>query len=510
MPSEVLKETATWRRLEWHVAELGGFHLREAFESDPTRGVRLTAEAAGVYLDYSKNLVTDDTLQLLRRLAHERGLEERIRGLIRSPGAADEELERMLAFAGRVRAGEWLGASGERVRAVVVVGAEHGQALAYEALRDRATPEIELRFVSTIDPVDLARATAGLDLRETLFVLSTTHGAQETLVLTGAVRDRITSVLGRAEGGERHVVVASTDPDAASAALGIPGAHVFRTGTGNRLSSRSATGLPTAIAIGDAGMRELLGGFRAMDEHFARAPLGANLPAIVGLLAVWYRSFLGAETAGIVPYSASLRLLPAYVRQLSLESLGRRVQESGEPVETDTGGVLWGASGTEAPSAVLPFLHRGTALVPVDLVAAARSPVQDARERHDLLAASLIAQAELLADGVSADDLQGAGVPEDEVPYRVLPGNRPTSVLLVRELSPAALGALLSLYEHGVFTQAAIWGLDPLDRRGVDSGEELAAKIASELSPGWKHELLHDSSTNALIERYRRLRDAEV
>ncbi len=507
MSSELLRETATWRRLEWHVAELGGFHLREAFESDPTRGVRLAAEAAGVYLDYSKNLVTDDTLQLLRRLARERGLEERIRGLVRRSGTADGELERTLAFAQRVRAGEWVGATGEPVRAVVVVGAELGPELAYEALRDRATPEIALRFVSSVDPVDLARATSGLDLRETLVVVSTTHVAGETLALAGAVRERIASVHGRGEGGERHVVAVAADPDAAASALGIPGEQVFRAGAGERLSSRSAAGLSTAIALGEPAVRELLGGFRAMDEHFARAPLGGNLPAIAGLLAVWYRSFLGAQTAAIVPYPTSLRRLPGYVRQVALESLGRGVRESGEATETDTGAVLWGATGTEAQSAVFPFLHRGTTLVPIDLVGVARSHVADAREQHDLLAASLIAQAQLLADGVSADDLADANMPEDAVPHRFLPGNRPTSVLLVRELSPATLGALLALYEHSVFTQAAIWGIDPFERRGVDRGDALASKIASELSPGWKRELLHDSSTNALIERYRRLRD---
>jgi glucose-6-phosphate isomerase len=507
VPSELLKETATWRRLEWHVAELGGFHLREAFESDPTRGVRLAAEAAGIYFDYSKNLVTDDTLQLLRRLAHERGLEERIRGLVRAAGVPDEELERAFAFAGQVRTGEWVGATGERVRAVVVLGADVGPELAYEALRDRAVPEIALRFVAGLDPVDLARATGDLDLRETLFVLWTTHTVRETMALAAATRDRLASTLGK--GSERHLVAVSDDSDGTGAALGIPDAQVFRSGSDRRLSSRSAAGVSTAIALGEAGVRELLDGFRAMDEHFARAPLGASLPAIAGLLAVWYRSFLGSETAAVVPYASPLRLLPAYVQQLSLPSLGRQARESGEPVETGTGAVVWGATAAEAQSAMLPFLHRGTALVPVDLVAVARSP-EAGREQEDLLAASMIAQAQLLARGVSAEELEEAGVAEDDVPLRVLPGNRPTSVLLVRELSPATVGALLALYEHSVFTQAAIWDLDPFDRPGLDREEDLAAKIASELAPGWKHELLHDSSTNALIERYRRLRDGRT
>jgi glucose-6-phosphate isomerase len=504
--SELLKETATWRRLEWHVAELGGFHLREAFESDPTRGVRLAAEAAGVYLDYSKNLVTDDTLQLLRRLARDRGLEERLRGYARDAGTEDEELERAFAFARQVRTGEWVGATGQRVGAVVVLGADVGPELAYEALRERAGSEIAFRFVAGTDPVDLARATAGLDLRETLFVLSTTHTAWETLALAAAVRDRLASGLGQ---GERHLAAVSDEPGATGAALGIPGGQVFRSGGGGRLSPRSAAGLTTAIALGEAGVRELLDGYRAMDEHVARAPLGANLPAIAGLLAVWYRSFLAAETSAVVPYARVLRLLPAYVQQLSLPSLGRRVGESGETVETGTGAVVWGAEQAQAQSALLSFLHRGTALVPADLVAVARSP-EAGPEPEDLVAATLIAQAQLLARGVTAEELEDAGVAEEDVSHRVLPGNRPTSVLLVRELSPATLGALLALYEHSVFTQAAIWDLDPLDRPGLDRGEDLAAKIASELAPGWKHELLHDSSTNALIERYRRLRDGRT
>ena len=504
MSSELLTETATWRRLEWHVAELGGFHLREAFESDPTRGVRLAAEAAGVYLDYSKNLVTDDTLQLLRRLAHERGLEDRIRGHVRSAVGVDEELERAFAFARQVRAGEWVGATGERLRAVVVVGNDVGPRLAYEALRDGAAPGTTIRFVSSVDPVDLARATVDLDLPETLFVVSTTYPAQEMLALAAAVRGRLSAALGQSV--ERNLVAVSDAPESTAAAFDIPAEQVFRPGSG-RLSSRSAAGLSTAIAFGDTGVRELLDGFRTMDEHFARAPLGANLPAIAGLLAVWYRSFLGAETSAVMPYSGSLRLLPAYVQQLSLPSLARRVRENGEAVETRTGAVVWGATAAESQPAALPFLHRGTALVPADLVAVARSPEADVREPHDLLAASLIAQAQLLARGLSVEEVEEAGVPAEKVPHRVLPGNRPTSVLLLRELSPATLGALLAFYEDSVLTQAAIWDLDPFDRPGLDRGDDLAAKIASELSPGWKHELLHDSSTNALIERYRRLRD---
>jgi len=504
--SELLTETAVWRRLGWHVAELRGFELREAFESDPTRGTRLAAEAAGVYLDYSKNLVTDDTLQLLRRLAHERGLEERIRRLVGGGRATDGELERMLAFALDVRAGTWLGATGEPVRAVVVLGAEPGAQLAYEALRERAGPELAFRFVSSADPVELARATRGLDPRETLYLVSTTQATRRTAA-GRAVRARVGAALGGDSAVGRHLVAVADDPDDTAEALGIPREQVFSHPATERLSSRSAAGLSTAIALGDEAVHELLGGFRAMDEHFARAPLGGNVPAIAGLLAVWYRSFLGAATSAVLPYTSALRLVPAYVEHLSLPALGRSARESGEPAGSGTGAVVWGATGDEQVSAALRFLHRGTSLVPADLVAVARSPEPDAREQHDLVAAGAIAQAQRLARGQTVDDLEKAGVAEDAIPDLVLPGNRPTSVLLLRDLSPATLGALLALYEHSVFTQAAIWDLDPFDPWDLESAEALTARIAAELSPGWKHELLHDSSTNALIERYRQLRD---
>ncbi|MGH3076784.1 MAG: glucose-6-phosphate isomerase [Gaiellaceae bacterium] len=546
MPPEVLRETAAWRRLEWHVAELAGFHLRDAFESDPTRGERLSAEAAGLHFDYSKHLVTDDTLQLLRRLAAERGLADRVRAMFRGEhvnvsedrpalhvalrmprsrslvvGGVDvvrevhDELDRMSTFAEQVRTGEWVGATGARIRAVVNVGiggSDLGPAMAYEALRERATPEIAFRFVANVDPVDLARATRDLDPRETLFVVvSKTMATAETLTNAHAARTWVASAVGDGDGLERHFVGVSASVAAAAAALAIPEKHVFRIWdwVGGRTSLCSAVGLSTMIALGAEGFRELLGGFHALDEHFAQTPLGGNLPAIAGLLAIWYRSFLGAETAAVVPYASSLRLLPAYVQQLAMESLGKSVQETGEPVETDTGAVLWGAPGTIAQHAVFQLLHQGTALVPVDLVLLARSP-EGARERHDLLAANLLAQAQALAFGRSAEDLEDAGVPAETAPHRVLPGNRPTSVILARELTPATLGALVALYEHSVFTQAAIWRIDPFDQWGVELGKELAARIAPELDPGWKRELLHDSSTNALIERYRRLRDARA
>jgi glucose-6-phosphate isomerase len=537
-----MRASAVWRRLEWHRAEIADLHLRDLLESDPTRGERMVAAAAGLHLDYSKHRVTDDTLQLLRKLAVERGLDERVRAMFRgervnaSEGrpalhvalrmprsrsllvdGADvvrevhEELDRMSAFADQVRSGEWTGATGARIRALVNVGiggSDLGPAMTYEALRARTTPDIAFRFVSNVDPVDLARATADLDPRETLFVVvSKTMSTLETLANARAAQAWVRQALGGEGDLAQHVVGVAATGDAAHV-LGIPEKNVFRfwDWVGGRTSLCSAVGLSVMVALGPDGFRELLGGFHALDEHFASAPLGASLPVTAGLLTVWYRSFLGAQTTAVVPYSTALRLLPAYLQQLSMESLGKRVTESGEPVETDTGAVLWGAPGTSAQHSFFQLLHQGTVLVPVDLVGFARSG-EGGQERHDLLAASLLAQAEALAVGRTAEELEEAGVPEEAIPHRVMPGNRPTSVILAAELTPATLGALVALYEHSVLTQAAIWGIDPFDQWGVELGKELAAKIAPELASDWKHELLHDSSTNALIRRYRDLRD---
>ena len=422
-----------------------------------------------------------------------------------------EELDRMFELADRVRSGAWEGATGARIRAVVNIGiggSDLGPAMAYEALRAWATPEITFRFVSNVDPVDLAVATRDLDPRETLFVVvSKTMSTLETLENAKAARQWVAAGVGREDGLERHFVGVAVKVEAAEA-IGIPPENVFRfwDWVGGRTSLCSAVGLSTAVALGPEGFRQLLDGFHAMDEHFATAPLGANLPATAGLLAVWYRGFLGAQTTAVVPYSSALRLLPAYLQQLTMESLGKGVRSTGGPVETDTGAVLWGEPGTSAQHSFFQLLHQGTILVPLDLIGFARSP-EDAQERHDLLAANLLAQAEALALGRTAKELEDAGVPAATIPHRVMPGNRPSSVILGKELTPAALGALVALYEHSVFTQAAIWDVDPFDQWGVELGKELAARIAPELAPRWKRELMHDSSTNALIRRYRRLRD---
>lgn len=538
--TEELRETAAWRRLVWHHAEIRHLHLRDLLVDDPTRGDRLTVEAAGLWLDYSKHLVTDDTLVLLRKLAAERRLEDRISAMFRGEpvnvsedraalhvalrmpssrslvaGGVDvvkevhEELRRMYAFAERVRSGSATGASGRPLRAVVnlgIGGSDLGPAMAYEALLPYTDRSLAFRFVANVDPSDLGRALEGLDPAETLFVVvSKTMSTLETITNARAATDWLAAAVG--DDVSAHLAGVTADAEAA-VRLGIPHEQVFRMWdwVGGRTSLCSAVGLSLAVALGEEGFGELLGGFHALDQHFAATPLGANVPAIAGLLAVWYRGFFGSQTTAVVPYSHALRMLPAYLQQLEMESLGKSVTETGEPVSVDTGAIVWGGEGTNAQHAVFQLLHQGTTLVPVDLVVLAR-PAEGPADRHDLLAASAFAQAEALALGRTADELEDAGVPEETIPHRVMPGNRPTSVLLAERLTPATLGALIAFYEHRVFTQAAIWGIDPFDQWGVELGKELAARIAPELEPGWKRELLHDPSTNALIGRYRRLRD---
>jgi glucose-6-phosphate isomerase len=541
--TESLRETSSWRRLAWHYADVRHLHLRDLFAGDPGRGERMAAEAAGIYFDYSKHRLTDETLELLRKLAAERGLQDRIRAMFRGEHVnvsedrpalhvalrmprsrslvvdgedvvkqVHEELDRMNAVAERVRSSEWLGASGRPVRAVVNIGiggSDLGPAMAYEALRPYASPELVCRFVSNVDPADLARALDGLDPAETLFVVvSKTMTTLETLTNARAAQAWLQAALGDDAAIDRHFLAVAAHPEAASG-LGIPPENVFRMWdwVGGRTSMCSAVGLSICVALGPDGFRELLDGFHAMDEHFLGTPLGGNLPAIAGLLAVWSRNFLGAQTTAVVPYGHALRLLPAYLQQLTMESNGKSVKEDGEPVEVGSGAVTWGGAGTNVQHAFFQLLHQGTVLCPVDLIGFARPSEGDA-DRHDLLAANLFAQAEALAFGRTAEELEEAGAPEETIPHRVMPGNRPTSVLLAQRLAPETLGALIAFYEHSVFTQAVIWEIDPFDQWGVELGKELASRLAPELAKKWKHELMHDSSTNALIRRYRRLRDA--
>jgi glucose-6-phosphate isomerase len=541
--AEPLRESAAWRRLEWHHREIRDLHLRDLFTGDPARGERMTAEAAGLHLDYSKHRLTDDTLQLLRRLATEQGLEEQIRGMLRGehvnvsedraalhvalrmPASRSlvvdgvdvvrevhAELGRMAAIAERVRAGEWLGATGRPVRAVVNIGiggSDLGPAMAYEALRPYTARELSFRFVSNLDPSQLERALDGLEPAETLFVVvSKTMTTLETIENAKAARAWLESALGT-DGLEQHFVGAAANVEA-GAKIGIPPDNVlhFWDWVGGRMSLCSAAGFSLVLALGPDGFSDLLDGFHAMDEHFGTSSLGGNLPAICGLLAVWYRNFFGVEMQAVFAYSHALRLLPAYLQQLWMESNGKGVTATGEPVDVDTAAVLWGGEGTNAQHAVFQLLHQGTVLVPADLIGFAR-PVEGAAERHDLLGANLLAQAEALAFGRTEDELRDAGAAEDTIPHRVMPGNRPTSTILAERLDPPTLGALIALYEHSVFTQAAVWRIDPFDQWGVELGKELAARMAPELGSAWKYELHHDSSTNALMRRYRALRDGK-
>jgi glucose-6-phosphate isomerase len=502
----------------------------------------MSAEAAGLYLDYSKHLVTDDTLHLLRKLAAERGLEQQVQAMFRgekvnvSEGRAalhvalrmppsrsivvdgvdvvrevHEERARMAALAERLRSGNWPGATGRPIRAVVNIGiggSDLGPAMAYEALRPFTDTGLAFRFVANVDPASLARAVHGLDPAETLFVVvSKTMSTLETMENAHAARSWLETALG-SEGLDRHFVGAAANFEA-GAKIGIPPESTLRfwDWVGGRTSLCSAAGFSLVAALGADGFRSLLDGFHEMDEHFAATALGGNLPAVSGLLAVWYRSFFGVETQAVFSYSHALRLLPAYLQQLWMESNGKSVTVLGEAVAGETAAVLWGGEGTTAQHAVFQLLHQGTVLVPADLIGFARS-LEGAQPQHDLLAANLLAQAEALAFGRTEEELREAGAPEETIPHRVMPGNRPTSTLLAERLDPRTLGALIALYEHSVFTQAAIWGIDPFDQWGVELGKELAARLAPELAPDWKHELMHDSSTNALVRRYRALRDA--
>jgi glucose-6-phosphate isomerase len=536
--------TPEWGALEAHRRVWATRTLRELFREDPGRAERLTLEVGDLAIDLSKDLVTDQTLHHLVRLAERAGVPERIRATLagepvnvtegrpalhtalRAPAGevvevasrnvvpeVHEVLERMAVFADAVRSGAWRGATGEPIRAVVNVGiggSDLGPAMATEALAAFADRSRVFRFVSNVDPADLREATHDLDPATTLFVVcSKTFTTLETLANARAARAWIVGALGE-EAVARHVVAVSTNADEV-AAFGIdPNAMFgFWDWVGGRYSLGSAVGLSLMLAIGPERFRELLAGFRLMDEHLRDAPLERNAPVLLGLLWTWYGTFLGADTHAVVPYSRRLEKLPAYLQQLDMESLGKSVDEDGNPVEVQTGAVVWGTPGTNGQHAYFQLLHQGTKLVPVDLVGVAR-PDEGDDGRHDLLMANLFAQAEALAFGRSAEEALADGVPTEQVPHRTFPGNRPSTTILATELTPRVLGQLVALYEHKVLVQAAIWGLDPFDQWGVELGKTLAGRIVPELTAGAAPELGHDPSTNALIRRYRRLRGREA
>jgi glucose-6-phosphate isomerase len=536
-----LRERAAWKALERHYEAIRDVHLRELFAADPGRGERLAAEGAGLYLDYSKNRVTDDTLALLVQLAEESGLAERTEAMFRGDRINVTEnrsvlhvalrmprgtvlvvdgvdvvaevhgvLDRMSAFSERIRSGEWTGHTGKPIRNVVNIGiggSDLGPVMAYEALRHYSRRDLTFRFVSNVDSTDFAVGTRDLAADETLFVVSSkTFTTLETMTNARTAREWTLAALGDEAAIAKHFVAVSTNAEEV-AAFGIDTANMFGfwDWVGGRYSLDSAIGLSTMIAIGPDRFRELLDGFHAMDEHFRSTPLERNLPALMGLLCVWYGDFFGAQTVGVMPYSQYLKRFPAYLQQLTMESNGKHVTLEGRPVDYETGAVFWGEPGTNGQHSFYQLVHQGTKLIPVDLIGFAKA-LDPIRDHHDILMSNVFAQAEALAFGKTAEEVRAEGVDEAVVPHRVFDGNRPTNTLLAEQLTPHALGALVALYEHSVFTQGTVWGVNSFDQWGVELGKALARRIIPELESDDEPELAHDSSTNALIRRYRALR----
>ncbi|ODV12067.1 MAG: glucose-6-phosphate isomerase [Rubrivivax sp. SCN 70-15] len=542
-----------WQALVTHHAHIGSVHLRELFAADPKRGTRWTVSAAGLHLDYSKNRIDDETVALLSALARDCGLRERIGAMFSGEAinttehravlhtalraSPDERLwvggvdvvaevhaalARMAAFSEQIRGGAWRGHTGLPIRHVINIGiggSDLGPVMAHEALRHYSQRDLDLRFVSNVDGTALAEATRDLDAAQTLFIVcSKSFRTVETLTNARAARAWCLRQLSDEAAVARHFVAVSASAEA-TAEFGIAAAQTFPLWdwVGGRYSMASAIGLSTMIAIGPDHFRDLLAGMRAMDEHFRHAPIERNMPALLGLLAVWNNDFLGAATQAVLPYEQYLSRLPAYLQQLTMESNGKHVTRDGEPVGCGTSPIVWGEPGTNGQHSFHQLLHQGTRLVPCDFIGfgqslnplpADGSRAHDSRDRqHDLLMANLFAQAEALAFGKTADEVRAEGVPEALVPHRVFEGNRPSNTLLARRLTPHALGALVALYEHSVFTQGVIWGVDSFDQWGVELGKVLAEKTAAELAGADQARPAHDSSTAALIQRYRQLRE---
>ncbi len=538
MPAMRLRELPAWRALEDHREAVADRHLREWFRCDPDRGRRLTFEGAGWRADFSKNRLGPETLDLLVQLAEQCGVPQRRDAMLRGERVNSTEnrpalhvalrmprsrslvvgsedvipqvhavLDQMSDFATRVRCGAWKGATGRRIRRVVHIGiggSDLGPAMVYEALRFYATRDIEFFFVANIDSADLHLALAGADPAETLFIVSSkTFTTLETMTNAHSARAWLVRALGDEAAIKRHFVAVSTNTEAVRA-FGIAPENMFAfwDWVGGRFSVDSAIGLAVMIAIGPDAFRDFLAGFHAMDEHFASAPLARNLPVLHALVAVWNTNFLGAESLAVIPYSHCLRRFPAYLQQLFMESNGKRVTVHGEPVDYHTCPVLWGEPGTNGQHSFFQLLHQGTRFVPCDLIGFCEP--QDGRwDHHDLLMANLIAQAQALAFGRTAEETAESGMPSRLVPHRTFPGNRPTTTLLSVRLSPRTLGALIALYEHSVFTQGVIWNISSFDQWGVELGKELAQKIVPQLTGESEALLGCDSSTEELIRYYR-------
>ena len=536
-----LRSRPAWQALEAQHAAIRDVHLRDLFAGDPERGERLAAGGAGIYLDYSKNRVTDETLRLLLELAEESGLPERTEAMFRGDRinttenrsvlhvalrmpkgtslvvegrdvVADvhEVLDRMAAFAERTRSGEWTGHTGKPIRNVVNIGiggSDLGPVMAYEALRHYSRRDMTFRFVSNVDSTDFVEGTRDLAPDETLFVVSSkTFTTLETMTNAHSARMWALDALGDEAAIAKHFVAVSTNADEV-ANFGIDPENMFGfwDWIGGRYSMDSAIGLSTMLAIGPEGFRDLLAGFHAMDEHFRTTPLERNLPVLMGLLCVWYADFFGAQTVGVMPYSQYLKRFPAYLQQLTMESNGKSVTLDGRHVDYETGAVFWGEPGTNGQHSFYQLIHQGTKLIPVDLIGFAKT-LNPLGDHQDILMSNVFAQAEALAFGKTEEQVRADGTAEPVVPHRVFEGNRPSNVLLAEQLTPHSLGGMVALYEHSVFVQGTVWEINSFDQWGVELGKALAQRIIPELTSETEPELDHDSSTNALIRRYRALK----
>jgi glucose-6-phosphate isomerase len=535
---------SAWEALGAHHEEVRDLHLRRLFASDPRRGERMTVEAVGLYLDYSKNRITDETLELLIRLAEESGLRARIDAMfrgekinitenravlhvaLRTPRGTsvvvDGEnvmpqvhavLDKMADFSNRVRSGTWKGHTGNRIRNVINIGiggSDLGPVMAYEALKHYSKRAMTFRFVSNVDGTDFTEAVRDLDPSETLFIISSkTFTTLETMTNAHSARDWLLKGLGGdAKTVVKHFVAVSTNAPKV-AEFGIDTANMFEfwDWVGGRYSMESAIGLSTMLAIGPENFRALLNGFHQMDEHFRTAPFERNLPVLMGLLAVWYTDFFGAQSAAVLPYEQYLKRFPAYLQQLTMESNGKHVTLDGKEVTYDTGPIYWGEPGTNGQHSFYQLIHQGTRLIPCDFIAFGQA-LDSLGRHHDILLANVFAQTEALAFGKTAEQVKAEGTPDWLVPHRVFEGNRPSNTILVDKLTPETLGKLVALYEHCVFTQGAIWHIDSFDQWGVELGKVLAQRIIPELESKTEPKLDHDSSTNALIRRYRTLKEA--
>jgi len=535
---QTLTQRPAWKALQAHYEDVRNRHLRDMFADDPRRGERLTAQGAGLYLDYSKNRVTEKTLRLLRDLAEECGLRERIDAMfggekinltenravlhtaLRAPRDASvvvdgrnvvpevhAVLDKMTGFCQRVRSGEWRGYTGKRIRNVVNIGiggSDLGPVMAYEALKHYSDRAMTFRFVSNVDGTDFAEATWDLDPAETMFIVSSkTFTTLETMTNARTARDWSLRSLGDEQAVAKHFVAVSTNAAEVSK-FGIDTANMFEfwDWVGGRYSMDSAIGLSTMLAIGPDGFGELLAGFHAMDEHFRTTPFECNLPVLMGLLVVWYNNFFGAETVGVMPYEQYLKRFPAYLQQLTMESNGKHVTLEGQTVEYQTGPIFWGEPGTNGQHSFYQMIHQGTKLIPCDFLGFLQT-LNPLGDHHDYLMANLFAQTEALAFGKTAEQVKAEGTADWLVPHRVFEGNRPTNTILAERLTPHILGVLVALYEHSVFTQGVIWNVDSFDQWGVELGKVLAQRIIPELESAEEPDLKHDSSTNTLIRRYR-------